>query len=96
MIEVDNDQAIELIKKHYSEYITDEIQQMINKYDTQTNSLLGCIIGCIICAVIYGYTKCFVFIVGVGILLVFGLFFSYKRKVLIKDIVKSINLQLKG
>lgn len=96
MIEVDNDQAIELIKKHYSEYITDEIQQMINKYDTQTNSLLGCIIGCIICAVIYGYTKWFLFIVCVGILLVFGLFFSYKRKVLIKDIVKSINLQLKG
>ena len=96
MIEVDNDQAIELIKKHYSEYITDEIQQMINKYDTQTNSLLGCIIGCIICAVIYGYTKWFLFIVGVGILLIFGLFFSYKRKVLIKDIVKSINLQLKG
>jgi FtsH-binding integral membrane protein len=95
MIEVDNDQAIELIKKHYTEYITDEIQPMINKYDTQTNGLLGCIIGCIICAVIYGYTKWTLFIVCVGILLVFGLFFSYKRKVLIKDIVKDVNQQLK-
>ncbi len=94
MIEVDNDQAIELIKKQYTKYITEDIQKNIDQYDKYTNGLLGCIVGCIICAVIYGYTKWIVFIVLVAIALAVGLFFSWKRKILNKDIVKGINQQL--
>ncbi len=95
MIEIENDQAIDFIKKNYQEYLDDALKQQIKQYDLYTNSLIGCIVGSIVSAVIYGYTKCIVFIVLVGILLFCGIFCSWKRKILIKDIVRKVNQQIK-
>lgn len=94
MIELDNDTAIELIKKQYTKYITEDIQKLINSYDLYTNLLLGMIVSIIVCAIIYGKTKIIVFIILVGIELLVGLFSSYQRKVYAKKVVSSINQQI--
>lgn len=94
MIELDNDTAIELIKKEYKQYITDDIQILINKYDLYTNLLLGMIVAMIICAMIYGKTQIILFIVFVGLEILIGLFSSYQRKVYAKKVVSSINQQI--
>ncbi len=95
MIEVENDQAIDFIKKNYQEYLNDVLKQQISQYDLFTNSLIFCMLGSIVSAVIYGYTKQVIFIMLVGILLCCGIVCSKKRKILIKDIVKGVNQQLK-
>lgn len=95
MIEIENDQAIDFIKKNYQEYLDEDLKHQIKQYDLFTNSLIGCIVGIIVSALIYGYTKSIVFIVLVWILLCCGVFCSSKRKVLIKDIVRKVNQQIK-
>lgn len=94
MIEVENDQAITLIKQSYTKYIDAITQTKIKQYDTYTNGLLACIIAAIVCGVIYGYTQIVIFIVFVLGLLVAGLFCSRKRTILIKDIVHAINTKI--
>ncbi len=95
MIEVENDQAIDFIKKNYQEYLNEELKQQIQQYDLLTNSLIGCMIASIVSAVIYGYTKNVLFIVLVGVLLCCGIFCSARRKVMIKQIVKKVNQEIK-
>lgn len=94
MIEIDNYQAIELIKKSYTKYINKDIQQLIDKHDFYTNLLIGMIVACIVLAIIYAKTKVIVFIILVGVSLIVGLFASYKRTIYSKEVVSSINKQI--
>lgn len=94
MIELENDQAITVIKQSYTKYIDDATKTKIQQYDMYTNILLASIVLAIISGVIYGYTQFIGFIIGVGILLVVGLFSSRKRTILIKEIVQAINRKI--
>lgn len=94
MIETDNYQAIELIKKHYTKYITEEIKVFIKKHDFYTNLLIGMMILCIVLAIFYARTKIVVFIMLVPASLGVGMFASYKRTIYSKEVVAAINQQI--
>lgn len=91
MVETDNYQAIELIKKAYTKYIDDETERMIHKHDMYVNCIMGAIAGSIACAVIYGMTQAVIFIILVACILVFGLICGRLRNSISRQIVQRVN-----
>lgn len=94
MVETDNYQAIELIKKAYTKYIDEESERMIHQHDTYVNCIIGAMIGSIVCAVIYGMTQQIFWIILVAGILVFGLVCGRLRNNISKQIVQRVNAKI--
>lgn len=91
MIEVDNYEAIELIKKNYGNYVNANTKKMIEKHDFNTNGVIVSMLLSIASAVLYGITKMILCICLIPVFLCAGLYFSYQRKKLSKKIVHAVN-----
>lgn len=94
MVETDNYQAIELIKKAYTKYIDEDTEKMIKTHDTYVNCIIGAMVGSVVCAVLYGMTRVDLFIILVAVILVFGLVCGRKRNMISKQIVQRVNASI--
>lgn len=94
MVETDNYQAIELIKKAYTKYIDEDINEMIKKHDVYVNCIIGALVGSIVSAVLYGFTQNILFIILVCVILIFGLVCGRLRNSISKQIVQKVNANI--